>query len=70
MSFWGESFSNRSQVSWKIGSATLALALASWLNMASTTLAQTTLEEVIQQKFPYKYLDKINCAIIFLLCQA
>ncbi len=37
-----------SQVSWKIGSATSALAIASWLNMATTTLAQTTLEELIQ----------------------
>ena len=42
-----------SQVSWKICSATSALAIASWLNMATTTLAQTTLEELIQQKFPY-----------------
>ncbi len=49
VSFWGESFSNMSQISWKICSATSALAIASWFSMTTTTIAQTTLEGVIQQ---------------------
>ncbi|MGK7936243.1 MAG: iron uptake porin [Xenococcaceae cyanobacterium] len=38
-----------SQVSWKICSATTALTIASWLNIATTTLAQTPLSGVIQK---------------------
>ncbi len=37
------------QVSWKIGSVTLTLVITSWLSMASNSLAQTNLQEVIQQ---------------------
>ncbi len=49
MSFGDESLANMSQVSWKICSATSALAIGSWLSLANNTLAQINLAEANEE---------------------